>query len=129
MLRRPPMSSRTDTLFPYTTLFRSASFRDAQVFAFAPPAVMELGNATGFNLFLQDRAGVGQEVLQQARDKFLQLASQSPVLTRVRPNTLRDEPHYQVLIDAEKARELGTPLADIHKIGHAARRERVCQDV
>jgi len=91
-----------------------ASFRDAQVFAFAPPAVMELGNATGFNLFLQDRAGVGQEVLQQARDKFMQLASQSPVLTRVRPNTLRDEPQYQILIDDEKARVLGISLADIN---------------
>ena len=75
---------------------------------------MELGNATGFNLYLQDRAGVGQQVLQQARDKFLQLASQSPVLTRVRPNTLRDEPQYQVLIDDEKARVLGISLADIN---------------
>src|SRR3546814_16676787 len=27
MIRRPPRSTRTDTLFPYTTLFRSASFR------------------------------------------------------------------------------------------------------
>src|SRR3546814_18634172 len=25
MMRRPPRSTRTDTLFPYTTLFRSAS--------------------------------------------------------------------------------------------------------
>src|SRR3546814_9873812 len=28
MLRRPPKSSRTDTLFPYTTLFRSVVFPD-----------------------------------------------------------------------------------------------------
>src|SRR3546814_19263255 len=27
MIRRPPISTRTDTLFPYTTLFRSAGFR------------------------------------------------------------------------------------------------------
>src|SRR3546814_14838433 len=27
MIRRPPSSTRTDTLFPYTTLFRSDSFR------------------------------------------------------------------------------------------------------
>src|SRR3546814_7036378 len=26
MIRRPPISTRTDTLFPYTTLFRSAGF-------------------------------------------------------------------------------------------------------
>src|SRR3546814_16185200 len=27
MIRRPPRSTRTDTLFPYTTLFRSAGYR------------------------------------------------------------------------------------------------------
>src|SRR3546814_17915753 len=27
MIRRPPRSTRTDTLFPYTTLFRSSSFQ------------------------------------------------------------------------------------------------------
>jgi multidrug efflux pump len=90
------------------------SFRDAMVFAFAPPAVMELGNATGFNLFLQDQAGVGHEVLNQARDQFLQLANQHPTLTSVRANGLRDEPQYQLLIDDEKASALGLSLADIN---------------
>src|SRR3546814_601928 len=28
MIRRPPISTRTDTLFPYTTLFRSVSWRN-----------------------------------------------------------------------------------------------------
>src|SRR3546814_2029141 len=28
MIRRPPRSTRTDTLFPYTTLFRSPTFHD-----------------------------------------------------------------------------------------------------
>src|SRR3546814_11809988 len=36
MIRRPPRSTRTDTLFPYTTLFRSALWRDA-VAAQDPP--------------------------------------------------------------------------------------------
>ncbi|MWV11837.1 efflux RND transporter permease subunit [Pseudomonas sp. R-28-1W-6] len=88
--------------------------RDAMVFAFAPPAVMELGNATGFNLFLQDRAGVGHEALNAARDQFLQLAKQNPVLNRVRANGLRDEPQYQLLIDDEKARAHGLALAEIN---------------
>lgn len=90
------------------------SFRDAMVFAFAPPAVMELGNATGFNFFLQDRAGVGHETLNAARDQFLALASKDPVLTRVRANGLRDEPQYQLLIDDEKARAHGVSLSDIN---------------
>src|SRR3546814_4398785 len=33
MIRRPPRSTRTDTLFPYTTLFRSASLRRTRCFA------------------------------------------------------------------------------------------------
>src|SRR3546814_6887476 len=31
MIRRPPRSTRTDTLFPYTTLFRSAQLQGAQL--------------------------------------------------------------------------------------------------
>src|SRR3546814_2762616 len=31
MIRRPPRSTRTDTLFPYTTLFRSAAFFEDRV--------------------------------------------------------------------------------------------------
>ncbi|MCO6055100.1 efflux RND transporter permease subunit [Pseudomonas sp. MOB-449] len=90
------------------------SFRDAMVFAFAPPAVMELGNATGFNLFLQDRAGVGHEALNAARDQFVELAAKNPVLNRVRANGLRDEPQYQLQIDDEKARAHGLSLSDIN---------------
>ncbi len=93
---------------------RFFQFRDAQVFAFAPPAVMELGNATGFNFYLQDQAGLGHDALMQARNQFLQLAAQSPVLQAVRPNGLNDEPQYQLLIDDEKARALGVSLSDIN---------------
>jgi multidrug efflux pump len=94
--------------------FFSGDFKGGMLFAFAPPAVMELGNATGFNLFLQDRAGVGHEVLNEARDKFLALAAKSPVLQAVRQNGLRDEPQYKLLIDDEKARTLGISLADVN---------------
>ncbi|MGE6528255.1 efflux RND transporter permease subunit [Pseudomonas sp. NPDC077382] len=91
------------------------SFRDAMVFAFAPPAVMELGNATGFNFFLQDRAGVGHDVLMDARNQFLGLAAEHPALMAVRPNGLNDEPQYQLQIDDEKARVLGVSLSSINE--------------
>ena len=93
---------------------RFSQFRDAMVFAFAPPAVRELGNASGFNLFLEDRAGLGHEALMQARNQFLGMAAQNPMLMAVRPNGLNDEPQYQLLIDDEKARALGLALADIN---------------
>ena len=90
------------------------SFRDAMVFAFAPPAVLELGNATGFDVFLQDRAGVGHDKLMEARNQFLGMAAQSKVLMQVRPNGLNDEPQFQLTIDDERASALGVTLSDIN---------------
>ncbi|MNN01897.1 putative efflux pump membrane transporter TtgB [compost metagenome] len=84
------------------------------VFAFAPPAVLELGNATGFDVFLQDRAGVGHEKLMEARNQFLGMAAQSKILSAVRPNGLNDEPQYQLTVDDERASALGVTIADIN---------------
>ncbi|MDO9624680.1 MAG: efflux RND transporter permease subunit [Pseudomonas sp.] len=91
------------------------SLRDAMVFAFVPPAVMELGNASGFDVFLQDRAGLGHDKLMEARNQFLGMAAQSKVLAGVRPNGLNDEPQYQLSIDDERASALGVTLANINQ--------------
>jgi multidrug efflux pump len=64
----------------------SLRIKDAMVFAFAPPAVIELGNASGFDLQLQDRGGVGHEALMAARNQMLGMAAQNPLLMAVRPN-------------------------------------------
>src|SRR3546814_19789887 len=37
MIRRPPRSTRTDTLFPYTTLFRSPTVHDGRAVAVRSP--------------------------------------------------------------------------------------------
>jgi multidrug efflux pump len=94
---------------------RFFSLRDARVFAFAPPAVMELGNAGGFDFYLQDRNGIGHEALTAARNQMLGMASKSPVLANTRPNGLNDEPQYQLKIDDEKARSQGVSLSDINQ--------------
>ena len=91
-----------------------STFRDAMVFAFAPPAVMELGNATGFDVYLQDRSGIGHDKLMEARNQFLGMASQSKILAGVRPNGLNDEPQYQLEIDDEAVRTLGVDLSDVN---------------
>ena len=85
----------------------------AQVAAFAPPAVFELGNATGFDFELLDRASVGHQVLMQARGKLLELASKDPAIGMIRPNGLDDEPQYQLDIDWERASALGLSVASI----------------
>jgi multidrug efflux pump len=93
---------------------------DAQAFAFAPPAALELGNATGFDLELVDRANQGHEKLMAARNQLLDLARKDPQLTQVRANGLDDEPQYLVTIDWEKASSLGLTVADINNTLSAA---------
>ena len=90
------------------------SFRDSMTFAVVPPSVLELGNATGFDLYLQDQAGLGHAKLMEARNQFLGLAAQSKILAGVRPNGLNDEPQYQLVIDDERANALGVTMSDIN---------------
>jgi multidrug efflux pump len=97
-----------------------ATLKDGKVFALIPPAVMELGNATGFDFFLQDTAGKGHAALMAARNQFLQQAAQDKRLTAVRPNGMEDEPQYQLQIDDERARALGLSLEDINDTLSAA---------
>src|SRR5712671_3365457 len=91
-----------------------ARIRDAMVFAFAPPAVIELGNATGFDFELVDRAGVGHDALMQARKQLLGMAAHDPNLVAVRPNGLDDEPEYKLDVDWEKASALGVSISDVN---------------
>ncbi len=93
-----------------------SKMRDAMVFAFAPPAVMELGNATGFDLQLEDQAGLGHAALTAARDQLLGMASKSPLLSAVRANGQDDTPQYKVTIDQEKATALGLSLLDVNTV-------------
>jgi len=91
-----------------------ARIRDAMVVAFAPPAVIELGNATGFDFELVDRAGVGHDALMQARKQLLGMAAHDPNLVAVRPNGLDDEPEYKLDVDWEKASALGVSISDVN---------------
>src|SRR3546814_10998933 len=106
MIRRPPRSTRTDTLFPYTTLFRSLRAvqqvrpdRADREIAADPlfDEDFEVGAIGGANL-LADHAVIGGALLAMRRAEG-------------------DTPRRDVLDEA-----------DI-KIGRASCRERVCQDV
>ena len=89
-------------------------YKDALAFAFAPPAVLELGNVSGFDLRLVDNAGVGHDALMNARMQLIGMASQNPALVGVRPNGLFDAPQLQLDIDQEKASALGLSLAAVN---------------
>ncbi|ERV42750.1 efflux RND transporter permease subunit [Pseudomonas aeruginosa] len=94
---------------------RLAHVKDGQAIAFVPPAILEMGNAMGFDLYLQDNSGLGHEALMKARNQFLELAAQNPKLKAVRPNGKDDEPQFQVRIDDEKARALQVSIASINE--------------
>lgn len=91
-----------------------SQIKNAMVFAFPPPAVIELGQGTGFDFQLLDRGGLGHAKLMGARNQLLGMASQDPRLIRVRPNGLEDVPEYRIDIDWEKAGALGVPITSIH---------------
>ena len=102
------------------TFARFSAIKDAVVISFIPPSIPELGNATGFDLYLMDNGGLGHEALMAARDQFLGMAAQEPSLMLVRPNGLSDEPQYQIVIDDEKVRALQVNLADVDTTMSAA---------
>lgn len=95
-------------------MMRFSQFRNAMVFAFAPPAVVELGQSKGFDFELLDRGGLGHATLMAARNKLLAMAAQHHGLAKVRPNGLEDVPEYRIDIDWGKAGALGVPIHAIH---------------
>lgn len=92
-----------------------ATVKEAQIFAFNLPPIAELGRATGFSLFLQDRGGLGHEALLNARNQLLGMAAEQPSLTSVRPNGMEDAPQLQIDVDQLKAQALGVSLSDINQ--------------
>ncbi|CAM3668346.1 efflux RND transporter permease subunit [Rheinheimera salexigens] len=92
-----------------------STVKEAQIFAFNLPPIAALGNATGFTLYLQDRAGLGHEALLNARNQLLGMAGQEPSLMGVRPNGMEDAAQLQIDIDQLKAQALGVSPADINQ--------------
>jgi hydrophobe/amphiphile efflux-1 (HAE1) family protein len=110
---RPGAQNRVQAIAKRAMAYFS-TIHDAMAFAFAPPAVLELGNATGFDFELVDRGSVGHQKLMEARSQLLGMAAQDPTLLAVRPNGLDDEPQYHFAFDREKASAFGLTMADIN---------------
>ncbi|NYT82445.1 efflux RND transporter permease subunit [Alcaligenaceae bacterium] len=91
-----------------------SQIKDAMAFAFAPPAVLELGNAKGFDFYLQDLSGHGHESLTEVRNQLLGMAAQNPLLVAVRPNGQENTPQLEVDVDEAKAGALGLSMTDIN---------------
>jgi len=97
-----------------------SGMRDALVFAFPPPSVVELGQAKGFDFQLLDRGGLGHDALMAARTQLLDMAWRDERLANVRHNGLEDVPEYRIDVDWDKAGALGAPITSIQTTISAA---------
>ncbi|MBT0671442.1 multidrug efflux RND transporter permease subunit [Novosphingobium profundi] len=87
----------------------------ATVFALNPPAIQELGNATGFTMKIEDRSGDDRAGLVAVRNAILAEAAQNPALMQVRPDGPGDAPELYVDIDRVKARSLGLSIQSVNQ--------------
>jgi len=93
-----------------------AGRRDAKVLVIQPPAVQELGNATGFDMELVDQGNLGHDKLLAARNQLLGMAMHDPRVAGVRPNGVEDAPQFQLVLDKQKANAFGVATADINTL-------------
>ncbi|KZY29590.1 aminoglycoside/multidrug transporter subunit AcrD [Roseovarius sp. HI0049] len=93
-----------------------SQIRDAQVFPVVPPSVIELGNVSGFDFYLQAREGQSHADLVAARNQLLGAAAQSPLIASARPSGLEDASQFNLDIDWRKAGAMGLTPTDVGQL-------------
>ena len=88
--------------------------KDAQIFFVNLPTVQGLGQFGGFDMWLQDRGGAGQDALMDARNTLLGAAGKDTSLVGVRPNTLENAPQLQLKVDRVQAQTMGVSVNDVY---------------
>jgi hydrophobe/amphiphile efflux-1 (HAE1) family protein len=93
---------------------RTAGIKEGLVLAFPPPPIIGLGNAGGFEFYIQNRGEGGPQRLAEVMGQFLERAGKDPrfmyVQTLWRPNV----PQLFVDVDREKAKALGVPIDSLY---------------
>jgi multidrug efflux pump len=93
-----------------------SQIRDAQVFPIVPPSVIELGNVSGFDFYLQARGGQSHEQLLAARNQLLGASAQSPLIATARPNGLEDAAQFNLDLDWRRAGAVGITATDVSNL-------------
>src|SRR5207237_1783029 len=92
---------------------RLGSIQEAQIFVVAPPPVQGTGNAGGFRMMVEDRAGRGTEALQGAVFAMMGKARETPGLSQVFSFFETSTPQLYLDIDRTKAQLLGVNAPDV----------------
>lgn len=118
---KPWDDRKTEATTPEAVMDRLQHFfgtiPEAQLFVFSPPAIIELGTATGVSFQLQDSIGLGHDALMNSVGAFIGLAATSPDLdiATLRPGGQFDTAQYHVDIDREKAQALQVSIGEINQ--------------
>lgn len=84
--------------------------REAQIFAFNPPAIPGLGNVGGFEFYIQSRGDGDIKQLSQVTSRFIEKASQQPELKNLRTLLRTNVPQINVHVNRERAKALGVSM-------------------
>ncbi|WP_313619297.1 multidrug efflux RND transporter permease subunit [Pantoea septica] len=103
--------------FVQTTMSNDAA---ATVMSLMPPAISDMGTSSGFNLYLEDRAGRGYAALLQAATALTEKANQSGVVRDVYIEGLPEGVSAALEVDREKAQAMGVSFDDINQMLSAA---------
>lgn len=90
-----------------------SKIEEAIVFAFAPPAIDGLGNASGFQMQVQDTGGLGLAQLQALVQEMLGDGESQSGLTALNTTFRANVPQLFVDIDREKVKSLDVPLSSV----------------
>ncbi|TCM86159.1 efflux RND transporter permease subunit [Rhodovulum steppense] len=93
-----------------------SQIQDAMVFPIVPPSVIELGNVSGFDFYLQARGGQTHEELLAARNQLLGMSAQSPLIGSIRPNGLEDATQFRLDIDWRAAGAMGLSATEVGQL-------------
>ena len=110
---RPRPDQSAQSLIRWT-FGASQSIKEARIFVINLPTIRGLGRFGGFDLRLEDRAGLGYDTLLQASNMLLGAASQNPALVGVRPNQLEAGPSVNMEVDRLQAQAMGLSLPEIY---------------
>ncbi|MCL7982548.1 MAG: efflux RND transporter permease subunit, partial [marine benthic group bacterium] len=89
------------------------TIQEGTAFAFGPPPITGLGNATGFSMELQDRGGLGLQQLQTFAEDMVAAGTASPVVERLNQNFTANVPQLFVDVDRNRVKTYGVPLQSV----------------
>ncbi len=82
-------------------------------FSFMPPPILGLGNGAGYQMFIEDRGGLGYGALQEAVSAFQGTISQTPGMTFPITSYQANVPQLDAVVDRTKAKAQGVPMTEL----------------